>query len=256
MSLRPLGLALAGALLLTSCQALPSWLGGPQPGTASGPLGLDALAETSTDAETGTVAVRVHLSWAKAPGARVYELIRRFEGNAGRVLSSAAEPGYVDASLQTGQTATYRVRALGPEAQELSISEERAVTPLARELEAPASLEPTATSALGADEKPTLKWGAVPNASAYRVEVRRGDNDELAYSALVREPQAKYGDASPIQVSRFASLFPVQEGAALRRGVVYRWTVEALRLAGGDDLGRAKAVERRPAAGSRFSLGG
>lgn len=247
---------MVASLALAGCQALPPWLGGPQPGTASGPMGLDALAETHTDAETGSVTVRVHLSWSQAPGARSYELIRRFESNPARVLATLGQPGHVDPSLQPGQSATFRVRALGAEAQELSISEERTVSPLARELAAPTELSPSAASPVGADEKPTLRWKAVEGASLYRVEVRRGDTDELAYSALVREAQCKYGDASPIQVSRFSQLLPIQEGAALRRGVVYRWSVEAIRLAGGEDLGRAKALERRPSASERFSLGG
>lgn len=221
-----------------------------------GALPLDVLAVTQIDAETGNTSFRVALKWSTALGTKSYEIWRKFGDQPMKVLTTTDKDSYVDTSLTAKQAATYKIRAVGGDAKEIRASEEKATTVLTQEVAKPDGLEPADNAVLGSTETtPTLKWKAVANASLYHVKVVKVSDDSAVFSATTKDTSIKFADKSPLAFDKFADLFAVGNPAGLQKGIVYRWTVQALRTDGGADMAKIKAVDVNTSTASKFSLG-
>ena len=179
----PLACAAIALATLAACQTPPGatlpvvgYVGG-------GTLPLDVLAVTAPDAITGNTTYRVALKWSSALGTKTYEVWRKFGDTPMSVLTTTDKDAYVDTSLAAKQGATYKVRAVGGDAKEIRVSEEKATTVLAQEVGRPEGLEPAEGATLGATDVPTLKWKAVPNASLYQVRMVKVADESLVYAA-------------------------------------------------------------------------
>ncbi|MEB3328534.1 MAG: hypothetical protein VKQ33_04820 [Candidatus Sericytochromatia bacterium] len=226
------------------------------PGGPSGALPLDVLAVTTVDAETQNPRYRIHVRWPAAPNARIYEVIRRFEGGQASVKATLQAPGWVDDALGAGQGAAYKVNALAGDSKVLTVTDEKAITVLREEVPAPTGLVPVDGAVLGVDEVPTLSWDRVEGAAWYHVRVWRASDDQVIYAALTSSTSVKLGDRSPLLLEKFPDVLPVEGEGSLQRGVVHRWTVSAVRTTGGQDPARVTAIDHRPSKVHRFSPGG
>lgn len=221
----------------------------------AGDLPLDVLAVTASDAETGNTSYRVALKWSAAPGAKTYEVQRKFSDQAVKILTTTDKDSFIDTTLSAKQLANYKVRALGGDAKELKVSGEKSIAVLAQEVAKPDGLEPADNAALGIGELPLLKWKAVVNASWYYVRVARVSDDSTVFSAMTKETSIRFGDKSPLAFEKFADLFPVGTPGGIQKGIVHRWSVQAIRTDGGTDPALVKAVDVNSSAGFRFSQG-
>jgi hypothetical protein len=249
---RTLVLAIA-ASALAACSAP----GATVPGigyVGTGPLPFDVLAVSTTDPVTGNASYRVNLKWSAAPGGKSYEVWRKFGDQAQlTVLTTTEKDAYVDTSLSAKQAATYKIRAIGGDAKELKVSEEKAVTVLAQEVAKPTGLEPADNATLPVGDLPTLKWQAVPNATFYYVRVARVSDEQSVFSALTKATSIKFGDQSPLAFNAFGDLFGTGNPGGIQKGVVHRWTVQALRTDGATDPAAVRAVDANTSAESKFS---
>lgn len=244
----------ASLVLLAGCSsATPG--GGNVPYLGIGKLPVNLLAVTTSDAETGTVTSKTNLRWQAQPGAKTYEVIRKFGDNPAKVVWSGAETSYVDTTLGANQAATFKVRALAGDNTELNASDDKDVTVPAQSVAKPDGLSPADNTSLGVGETPTLKWNAVPGANYYYVQVMRGDSDSPVYQALTKDATVKFGDKSPLAFTNFGDLFPTTANAGIPRGVVCRWTVEAIRADGGSTPDDAKAIDVNSSASFKFNQG-
>lgn len=250
-----LALSLLACLGLVGCTPVKG-AGPTSAGSPSGLLPLDVLAVTTVDTETLTPRHRIHVRWPAAPNARIYEVIRRFEGGQASVKASLQAPGWVDDALGAGQGASYKVQALAGDSKLLTASDEKAVVVLKDEVPAPAGLKPADNAVLGVDEVPTLSWERVDAATWYYVKVWRANDDRVVYAALTPSTSLKLGDRSPVALEKFPDVLPTEGDATLQRGVVHRWTVSAVRTTGGQEPSRVTAIDHRPSKVHRFSPGG
>lgn len=251
-------LVAATAVVLTAC-TVPAQGGSPlgPAGVVGGALVLDVLAVTTVDAETQNPRHRVQLRWASAPNARAYEVIRKLEGKPASVKATLTGTSWEDDALGAGQSATYKVQALGSQdAKVLTASDEKTVTVLKDEVPAPTGLKPSDNTNLGVDEVPTLSWERVDAAAWYYVKVWRTKDEKVVYAALTPSTSIKLGDRSPLTMEKFPAVLPVEGDSRLERGLVHRWTVSAVRTAGGQEPARVTALEHRPSEMLRFSIGG
>lgn len=238
------GLALAG---LTAC-AIP---GIPQIG---GPLSLHVLAVTEVDAVTGNTDHLAVLEWPSAFNAKTYEVIREFEGDTAKVLASLEEDRYTDTTVGAGQTFTYQVRALSGENQELTVSDTVQVMVLPQEVAKPAGLSPEDNAQIGVGEDPTFSWQPAAGADWYYVSVTKVQDNSRVWSALTAETSIAFGADSPLRFEHFGDQFPVGEQSSITAGLVYEWSVKAIRL-NAEDPREATAVDVNPSAVQRFSQG-
>lgn len=242
-------LALA-ALVLAGC-SVPGvgYVGG-------GPLPLYGLAVTDVDASTGKVSQKAHLAWEKAPNARSYELSRMIGEGARSVVATVAEERYTDDAVTEGTAFTYRVRALSGASEEVTTTDNLTLTPLAQTVGAPTELAPANQTAVPVGQNPTFTWKAAPGATYYYVKVTKVSDGGLVWSALTSGTEAKFGAPSPLKFSHFETLFPVGSQASITAGVVYRWTVSAIKADAPTNPDAAKALDVKPAAPQTFYQGG
>ncbi len=250
---------LLGAVLVLGAIAACTPPGATVPGVGyvgGGALPLDVLAVTALDAETGNTSHRVALKWSSALGTKTYEIWRKFGEGESKVLTTTDKDSYLDTTLAAKQSATYKIRAVGGDGKEIRVSEEKATTVLAQEVAKPDGLEPADKATLTAtDTTPTLKWKATPNASLYHVKVVQVSDGSSVFSATTKETSIKFGDKSPLAFDKFADLFAVGNPGGLQKGIVYRWTVQALRSDAGADVAKVRAVDVNTSAAATFSLG-
>lgn len=242
---------LAAALLLSAC-SVPGlgYVGG-------GPLPFYGLAVTDVDASTGKVSQKAYLAWEKAPNARSYELSRAMGDDARTVIATVATESYTDDAVVEGKSFSYRVRALSGDSAELTTTDPLALTPLAQTIAAPTDLVPANQTAVAVGETPKFSWKAVPGATYYYVKVNKVSDGALVWSTLTTGTDATFGAPSPLKFSRFDTLFPVGPQSAITAGVVYRWTVSAIKAdAASDNPDAAHAVDVRPTAPQTFYQGG
>lgn len=250
-------LALAALLATTASCAAPGATVPVVGYVGVGNLPLDVLAVTAIDAETGNKSSKVALKWSTVLGTKSYEIWRKFGAGEMKVLTTTEKDTYEDASLAPGQAATYKVRAVGGDGKEIKVTEEKAATVLAQEVAKPDGLEPADKATLGAtDTTPTLKWKAVANAALYHVKVAQVSDGKAVFSATTKDTSIKYGDKSPLSFSAFPDLFGTGNPGGLQKGIVYRWTVQALRTDAGADVAKVRAVDVNTSAASTFSLAG
>lgn len=243
------GLSVALVAGCTSGVGVP---GGPFLG--GGPLPLSTLAVTSISPETGNATYKVLLDWQSALNARNYEVNRKFGDNTTRVVATVSQDAYTDADVGTGQSFVYSVRALSGENKELTVSQPQAVTVLAAQVAKPTGLVPADNASINVGEDPSFSWQPVTGANWYYLRVVNGATDETVYSALTAQTSIKFGVDSPLKFEAFADQFPVGAKSSITRGIVYRWTVSAVR---GDnaDLKQVKAVDVNPSSPHRFNQG-
>ena len=228
------------------------------PGTntfvGGGPLPFNALAVTSIDAETGNPSYKALLSWNAPLNAKTYEVQRKFGDNASKVVATISDTKYTDATVGADQSFTYTIRALSGENKELVTSNPQTIKVLGAAVTKPTGLMPADNASIGVGEMPTFSWQPVANANWYYVRVVNGTDDSTVWSALTKDTSLKFGAESPLSLSAFADQFPVGSKASITRGVVYRWTVSAVR---GDaaDLTAVHAIDVNPSAAQRFSQG-
>lgn len=225
---------------------------GCQPPAIPGITGLDLkpLALTTQDAVTGVVKHRVVLDWNDALNARNYEVIRKFGDKS--TVTAVQESKYTDDSVGAGQTFTYTVRALSGTNEELTVTDPKTVTVLAKEVAAPTGLEPANNATVGIGEVPTFKWQAAPNANWYYVTVRDGRTNDVTWSALTKETSIKYGAESPLKFEGVQDQFPVGKKGDITKGIVYQWQVQSLR-ADAADIKQVKALDVTPSEQRQFS---
>lgn len=220
-----------------------------------GKLPLNVLAVTSADPETGTVTYKTYVRWPGQPGAKTYEVIRTFGSNPAKVVASSGDTSFTDTSLGAGQTATFKVRALSGENQELNASDDKGVTVLAQTVGKPDGLSPQDNTSLGVGETPTLKWNGVNGANYYYVSVTRVSDGGQVFSALTKDLSIKFGDKSPLGFNNFGDLYPTGAQSSITPGIVFRWTVQAIRADGGSTPDDAKAIDVNSSATLKFSQG-
>ncbi|MFN3429780.1 MAG: hypothetical protein ACK46X_07490 [Candidatus Sericytochromatia bacterium] len=227
--------------------------GGPFLG--GGPLPLYTLAMTQIDPETGNTSHKIVLDWPSALNAKNYEIQRKFGDQATRVLTTVSTDSYTDATVGAGQAFTYTVRALSGDNKEQTTSQPVAVTVLPAQVGKPTGLAPADNASIGVGEDPTFSWQAVTGANWYYVRVVNGATDQVVWSALTKDASIKFGAESPLKFDNFSDQFQVGSQSSITRGIVYRWTVSAIR---GDnaDLKQVKAVDVNPSAAQKFSQGG
>jgi hypothetical protein len=244
-----LGLSVA---LLAGCTSGVGVPGGPFLG--GGPLPLSTLAVTSVSPETGNATYKVLLDWPSALNARSYEVQRKFGENTNRVVATVSQDAYTDADVSADQSFVYSVRALSGENKELTVSQPQTVKVLGAQVAKPVGLAPADNASINVGEDPTFSWQPVTGANWYYLRVVNGATDETVYSALTSQTSIKYGAESPLKFEAFGDQFPVGAKSSITRGIVYRWTVAAVR---GDnaDLKQTKAVDVNPSAPQRFSQG-
>lgn len=219
-----------------------------------GPLPLSALGVTQVDPQTGKVSSEAMLSWNSALNAKTYELIRQLPGSTGKVLTSTSDTHYTDSALDVGQVATYTVRALSGDEKELTTSNPEHVTILNQTVAKPANLKPADKATISVGDTPTFSWDAVPGANWYYVTVTNGATNQTAWSALTDKTSIAFGADSTIKLDKFNTQFPTGAPESITTGIVYSWTVEAIR---GDnaDLTKLTAVDVNPSAQQTFSQG-
>lgn len=221
------------------------------PHIGGGPLPLDVLAMTSTDPETGNAKYEAFLRWSPALNGKNYEVYRKFGDAQKRPLTTTDKVTYTDSTVGRDQTFSYDVRALSGENKELTVSNPTSVTVYAPQVGKPTNLQPADNATVGVGEVPTFKWDAVSGANWYYVKVTNMAENSVAYSALTQATSIKFGDDSPLSFSRFPDLFPVGAKSSIVRGVIYAWTVSAIR---GDnaDVAKVKAIDVNPSASLTF----
>lgn len=248
-------LALAGlALAATACSP-----GAGLPHVGGGALPLDVLAVTEVNAQTGNASYTALLDWPTALNAKIYQVNRKFGENPATLHATLNEPQteYVDtAGLGAAQTFSYQVRALSGENKELTVSNFVTVGVLAQSVAKPTGLSPANNAQLGVGETPTFTWQPVAGANWYYVTVTSvANNNERVWSALTSDTTARFGAESPLRFSKFGNRFPVGTASSLSPGVVYRWTVQAIRAEGAASPDAAKAIDVNPSAPQTFSQG-
>lgn len=237
--------------LLTACNSgNPSGVSNT-PHIGGGALPLDALAVTSTDAETGNPSYTAYLRWSPALNAKNYEVYRKFGTNTRQLRATQQEVNHTDSTVGRDQTFEYSIRALSGENMELTASNPVSVTVFAPQVGKPTTLQPADNTVVGIGDVPTLQWDAVNGANWYYVKVNNVADNSVAYSALTQATSIKFGDNSPLNFERFPNLFPVGAKSSIVKGIVYSWTVSAVR---GDntDLAKAKALDVNPSAAMTF----
>jgi hypothetical protein len=220
-----------------------------------GPLGLQVLGVTSVDAETGNPSYKALVHWQAALNAKNYEVQRKFGENPTKVIATVSSTDYTDSTVGADQTFTYTVRALSGENKELVTSNPLAVKVLAAQVTKPTGLQPADNASIGVGESPSFSWQAVSGANWYYVNVIDGTNNKTVWSALTKDTSIKFGADSPLKLDAYKDEFPVGAQGGIKQGIVYRWTVSAIR---GDnaDLTKAKAIDVNPSASQRFNQGG
>lgn len=228
---------------------------GCQPPAIPGLIGLapKVLALTTQDAVTGVVKHRVALDWADALNARQYEVIRKF-GDKSSIFTTQ-ESHYVDDTVGAGQTFTYSIRALSGTNEELTASDPKSVTVLAKEVAAPTLSEPANNATVAIGEVPTFSWQAAQNANWYYITVRDGRTNDLTWSALTQDTSIKYASESPLKLDELTDQFPVGKKADITKGIVYQWQVQSLRGDAGV-LKEVKGLDVTPSEQRQFSQGG
>jgi hypothetical protein len=230
--------------------------GGPNvPYVGLGKLPLNVLAVTTVEPETNSVTSKTYVRWPGQLNAKTYEVIRKFGDNPAKVVASTDQTSYLDPTLSAGQSATYKVRVLSGVNAELNVSDDKPVTVLAQTIGKPDGLLPATNTTLGVGETPTFKWNAVPSATWYFVNVVRADTRASVYSALTKDTSVKFGDNSPLKFSNFGDLFPTAAPSSITAGIIFQWTVQAIRSDGGATPDDAKGIDVNTSAPFKFSQG-
>lgn len=236
--------------LLAACSNNPTGVSNT-PHIGGGALPLDVLAVTTTDAETGNPKYEAFLRWSPALNAKNYEVYRKFGTNTRQLRATVQTTAYKDDSVGREQTFEYNVRALSGENAELTVTNPVSVTIFAPTVGKPTNLQPADNTVVGIGDVPTLKWDAVNGANWYYVKVNNVADGSVAYSALTQATSIKFGDNSPLAFDRIPDLLPVGAKSSIVKGIVYSWTVSAVR---GDntDLVKTKALDVNPSAAMTF----
>ena len=220
----------------------------------TGPLPLHALAISATDPETGNAVYQTVLRWPSLPGARQFEVLRKFGDNPANIRATVTGGAFDDYTVAEGQSFSYTVHVLGGEGRSLGNSELKQLTLPKRELDKPKLISPAQNAILGVGgEAPALSWEAQPKALWYYVRVTRADNAATVYAAWTTKTAVKYGEATNLKMERFYDLFPSETGSSLGRGVLHEWRVTAVRPVGSEDLNAVTTVEMRASDAWRFS---
>ncbi|MDB5101246.1 MAG: hypothetical protein JWM80_5667 [Cyanobacteria bacterium RYN_339] len=238
-------------VLLTGCNPANGVLAS----AGFGKLNLNVLAVTTVDPETQTVSSKAYVRWPTAPGAKTYEVIRTFGTNPAKVVATIGDTSYTDTSLGANQTAIFKVRALSGENKELTTTDDKSVAVQAQTVGKPELTAPADNASLGVGDVPTLTWKPVTGATWYYVKVVRGDNDSPVYNALTKDTSIKFGDNSPLKFDNFGDLFPTDAKATITRGIIFRWTVQAIRADAGTDPNAAKGIDVNASPTFKFSQG-
>ena len=236
------------AALLVGC-SVPG-----MPHVGGGPLPLYVLAVTSVDPETGNTAHKAVLNWSTAVNAKTYEVQRKFGDNPVKVLDPVQTTTYTDTTVGAGQSFTYTVRALSGDTRELTTSDPKTVQVLPAQVAKPTGLQPADNATVGVGEVPTFSWQPVEGANWYYVKVVNLASGETAYSGLTKNTSLKFGADSPLKFERFEEQFPVGAKSSITRGIVYSWSVSAIR-GNVPELKDVGAVDVNPSAAQKFSQG-
>jgi hypothetical protein len=239
--------ALPVALFLLSGCTLP---GGTYVGGST--LPLHALAITSADPVTGVVTSKVELTWPASFNAKTYQVIRTFNGQSSNV-ATLSTPGYTDPSTGPTQQFSYQIQALSGEGKELITSAPVPVTVLQQTVAKPTGLTPADKSSVAIGANPTFSWQPVTGANWYYINVVNINSSTSVWSALTASTSIPFGASSPLNFSNFTD-FPTASTSSIQPGLVYRWTVQALR---GDKAtpDTATAVDVNSSAPQTFSQG-
>ena len=242
---------LIAALALAGC-SVP---GLPQLG---GPPALAVLSVTSVDPGTGVTTSKCELTWPNQLNAKTYEILRQIGTGAQSVLKDldSSQTSYEDPALAPGTQYTYTLRVLNGTGQQLTVSQPTATTVLAQQVGKPTGLMPAANATVALGTNPTFSWQAVSGATWYDVVVTNESNNQIAFSAITKDTQIQFGANSPLAFDNFKTLFPVGTPGAITKGVVFQWTVSAIRADVTDTPDNAKAIDMNPSAAQTFSQGG
>lgn len=220
-----------------------------------GPLSFTAVGVTAVDPETGNASYKALLNWQAAINAKNYEVQRKFGDNPTKVIATQSGTSYTDGTVGADQSFTYTVRALSGENKELVTSNPVMVKMLTATVGKPSGLTPADNASISVGENPTFSWQPVTGANWYYVNVIDGTNNQTVWSALTKDTTIKFGADSPLKLDAAKDVFPVGTQGGIKMGVVYRWTVSAVR---GDDadVAKVKALDVNPSAAQRFNQGG
>lgn len=246
-------LVLASLVFAAGCSSLPN-----SGFVGIGKLPVNVLAVTTVDSETQNVGSKVYVRWPAQPGAKTYEVIRKFGDNPAKVVSTTDQTSYTDTTLGANQSATFKVRALSGEGKELNASDDKSLTVLAQTVAKPDGLSPADNTSLSVGDTPTLKWNAVQGANWYYVSVTRGDKPEgqnQVYTALTKDTSIKFGDNSPLKFTNFGDVFPTAATSSISPGIIYHWLVQSIRADGGATPDDAKAIDVNTSGSLKFGQG-
>jgi hypothetical protein len=237
-------------VLLTGCNGAPS-----VPFVGIGKIPLNVMSVTTVNPDTQKVSSKTYLRWQGQPGAKIYNVIATYPNQPGKVIASQDSVNYTDENLDIGQTATYKIQAMSGEGKELNASDDKTASVLPQQVGKPTLSEPADNASLSVGQMPTLKWGAVDGASWYYVKVINGTNNAAVYTALTKDTSAKFGDASPLKFDNFGDLFPTGAKADISQGIIYRWTVQAIRGDSAADPNAVKGIDVNTSPSFKFSQG-
>lgn len=225
MRLSRLLFAAATALILTGC---PGFTG------ITGNTSLNPKLLAVTSKEQGMTTASVTLTWDGVTNAATYQVSRKVDGSAPRLIVSTDKTTHTD-RVEPGHEIVYAITAFSAGGEEKATVETSPVKVAASQVGKPGTL--MLDGATAADNsfttktgKPTLTWGEGAGATAYYVTVNEnqsGKNGKLVYAALTKTTAATVGSL-PDENLKLPG-YPQLKGSGLVKGTIYFYTVTAIR---------------------------